>query len=267
MSGVTVGRGTPASIRVWEAQVVTVWRAWKSSALLSMLQPLVFLGGMGFGVGALVDERTGSTAALGGLGYLAFLGPALMATTAMQTATFEASYPVMDGFKWRRAFEAMTATPVSPRDVVDGMVLWWVSRILLGVAGVALVLAVIPTTRGWGLIPAALGATLCGMVFATAMGAWASTRETEASFAAVQRFVIIPLFLFGGAFYPIESLPSVLRPVAWVTPLWHGVELSRGLTTSGISLRAACGHLAYLSALTLVGYVICRTTFHRRLTR
>ena len=267
MSGVTIGRGTPASIRVWEAQVVTVWRAWKSSALLSMLQPLVFLGGMGFGVGALVDERTGSTAALGGLGYLAFLGPALMATTAMQTATFEASYPVMDGFKWRRAFEAMTATPVSPRDVVDGMVLWWVSRILLGVAGVALVLAVIPTTRGWGLIPAALGATLCGMVFATAMGAWASTRETEASFAAVQRFVIIPLFLFGGAFYPIDSLPSVLRPVAWVTPLWHGVELSRGLTTSGISLAAALGHLAYLSALTLVGYVVCRTTFHRRLTR
>ena len=267
MSATVIRRSTPASIRVWEAQVVTVWRAWKSSALLSMLQPLVFLGGMGFGVGALVDERAGSTAALGGLGYLAFLGPALMATTAMQTATFEASYPVMDGFKWRRAFEAMTATPVSPRAVVDGMVLWWVSRILLGVAGVALVLAVIPTTRGWGLIPAALGATLCGMVFATAMGAWASTRETEASFAAVQRFVIIPLFLFGGAFYPVDSLPSVLRPVAWVTPLWHGVELTRGLTTSGISLAASLGHLAYLSALTLVGYVICRITFHRRLTR
>ena len=108
MSATVTRRSTPASIRVWEAQVVTVWRAWKSSALLSMLQPLVFLGGMGFGVGALVDERSGSTAALGGLGYLAFLGPALMATTAMQTATFEASYPVMDGFKWRRAFEAMT---------------------------------------------------------------------------------------------------------------------------------------------------------------
>jgi lipooligosaccharide transport system permease protein len=267
VSATVIRRSTPASIRVWEAQVVTVWRAWKSSALLSMLQPLVFLGGMGFGVGALVDERAGSTAALGGLGYLAFLGPALMATTAMQTATFEASYPVMDGFKWRRAFEAMTATPVSPRDVVDGMVLWWVSRILVGVTGVALVLAVIPTTRGWGLIPAALGATLCGMVFATAMGAWASTRESEASFAAVQRFVIIPLFLFGGAFYPIDSLPSALRPVAWLTPLWHGVELTRGLTTSEISLAATLGHIAYLSALTLVGYLICRVTFHRRLTR
>ena len=59
----------------------------------------------------------------------------------------------------------------------------WIMTLLLGVVGVALVLAVIPTTRGWGLIPAALGATLCGMVFATAMGAWTSTREGEASFA------------------------------------------------------------------------------------
>lgn len=260
-------RGIPAAIRVWEAQVVTVWRAWRSSVLLSMLQPLVFLGGMGFGVGALVDERAGSTAALGGLGYAAFLGPALMATTAMQTATFEASYPVMDGFKWRRAFEAMTATPVAPRDVVNGMVLWWVSRILLGTSGVALVLAAIPSTRGWGVVPAALAGALCGMVFAMAMGAWTSTREGEASFAAIQRFVVIPLFLFGGAFYPVESLPAALRPVAWFTPLWHGVELCRGLTTAGIEPLTAVGHLAYLSVLTLAGYIVCRITFHRRLTR
>jgi lipooligosaccharide transport system permease protein len=80
----------------------------------------------------------------------------------------------------------------------------------------------------------------------------------------VMRLGIIPLFLFSGTFFPLEQLPAGLRPVAWVTPLWHGVELCRGLTTGEAGL-AALGHVAVLAAFVAVGSWWGRMTFTRRL--
>lgn len=242
-------------------------RIWKTNLTLGFVQPVLFLLGMGLGVGSLVDARSGSTEALGGVGYLGFLAPALLATTAMLVGSFESTYPVLAGFKWEGTFESMAATTLTSRQIVAGQLLWWATRVSLAVVGVTIVLTIVPETRSWGLVPATLSAVLCGLSFSTTVGAYAATREYDQSFNYVQRFVVTPLFLFGGAFYPIDALPGALKPIAWVTPLWHGVELTRGFVLESIDFFAVLGHLGVLVAYVGLGLFLCDRYFSRRLYR
>ena len=258
---------TPPAVRVWGYYATILRRTWKTEVVLGLLQPLVFLLGMGLGVGSLVNSRQSAVDSLGGVSYVSFLAPGLLATTAMIVGSMESTYPVMAGFKWQGFFDAMAATTLSPMQIVRGMFLWLVTRIGIFVVGVAVVLTVFPDTRSWGLLLAVPSAVLCGLSFAAVIAAYAAVCKYDASFNYVQRFVITPLFLFGGAFYPIDSLPAGLRPIAWITPLWHGVELSRGFSLHTMGFVTAIGHLAVLVAYVVVGVVICRRLFTRRLHR
>ena len=117
------------------------------------------------------------------------------------------------------------------------------------------------------LLLAVPSAVVCGLAFAAVIAAYAAVCEFDGSFNYIQRFVITPLFLFGGAFYPISSLPAALRPIAWATPLWHGVELCRGFSLHSMGGTDALGHFAVLGAYIAVGFTICRRLFIRRLYR
>ena len=257
---------TPPAVRVWESNYALYKRIWRSNLLGSLLQPLLYLLGMGVGVGTLVDQGSSSAEILGGVDYFAFLAPALLATTAMIVVAQEAMWPVMDGFMWSNAYRAMAATPLRPADVAAGTTLWHATRGALAAGGVAVVLALFPSTRSWGLLLAVPFATLTGMAFASPITAWSSTREAgDQSFPAIMRFGIIPMFLFAGAFYPIDQLPDWLQTVAVATPLYHGVELCRGAVLGTLGVAAALVHVAVLLAYWLAGFVICQRTFTRRL--
>ena len=258
---------TPAAVRVWGSSFALYKRIWRSNLIGSLLQPLLYLLGMGVGVGALIDSGP-STEILGGVTYVQFLAPALLATTAMIVVTQEAMWPVLDGFLWSRAYHAMAATPLRPDDVAAGVTLWHATRGLIAASGVAVVLAVVPETRSWGLIPAVVFAMLTGLAFSGPFTAWSSTRETVGqSFSAIQRFIVIPMFLFAGAFYPIDQLPAWVRPVAYVTPLYHGVALCRGAVLGTLGVAAGALHVAVLLAYWAVGFVIARRAFARRLAQ
>ena len=259
---------TPAAVRVWESNLAVYKRIWKSNLLGSFVQPLLYLLGMGVGVGTLVDQSSSSVELLGGVEYFAFLAPALIATTAMIVVAQEAMWPVMDGFMWSNAYWAMAATPLRPSEVAAGVGLWHATRAALSAIGVAAVLVLFPSTRSWGLVAAVPFAVLTGLAFALPISAWSASREhTDQSFPAIMRFGIIPMFLFAGAFYPVDQLPGWLQPVAYVTPLWHGVELCRGAVLGTLGVAAAAGHIAYLGAIALAGFVVCQATFTRRLRR
>ena len=145
---------------------------------------------------------------LDGVSYLAFLAPALIATTAMMTSATEALWPLLAGFKWTNQFLAMTATPLRPVDVVGGFALWVATRAFIGSAAVAAVLVLFDETRSWGLLPAIVFGVLTGLAFAMPVAVWTSTREREISFPAIMRFGLVPLFLFAGAFFPVDQLPA-----------------------------------------------------------
>ena len=96
-------------------------------------------------------------------------------------------------------------------------------------------------------------------------GAWTATREQESSFSTIQRFLITPLFLFGGAFYPIEQLPGWLQTIAKITPIWHGVELCRNAVNGRLEWDSTIVHVGYLWLFALVGWLLASRTFARRL--
>jgi lipooligosaccharide transport system permease protein len=240
---------------------------WRADAAGNLLQPLLYILGMGIGVGKLVDESGRADAMLDGTAYLAFLGPALIASTAMMTAATEALWPLMAGFKWTNLFAAMTATPLRPVDVVSGFALWVATRAVTGAAAVAAVLVLFDDTRSWGLLAAIVFAVVMGLAFAMPIALWTSTRDREISFPAILRFGLIPMFLFAGAFFPIEQLPAWSRPFAYLTPLYHGVELCRGAVLGTLGIGPAAGHLAVLVAIAAAGWAGCRVTFTRRLQK
>jgi lipooligosaccharide transport system permease protein len=281
MAGVTVSVEPPRSIgRVmpgWRAVLIIlehflIWyrKGWRATVVSSVLQPVLFLLAFGVGFGTLVGGgRPGAPAeVLGGVPYLVYLAPGLLAMSAVQTAAFESTYPVLSGFKWQMLYWGMAASPLTPGQVAAGHLCWIVARMFSSGAVYVVIIALLGGVTGFGIVLSLLAATLCGAAFAAPTMAFAATLETEGSaFASYFRFVLIPMTLFAGTFFPISQLPAWLRPLAWVTPLWHGTELARGAALGTLGWGPALGHLAYLLAMLAVGTWVLRRRFVRRLGR
>ncbi len=257
-----------AATRVLEHRALAYARTFRASVFSSFLSPVLFLAAMGIGLGSYVDKG-GGAAALGGMSYLQFLAPGLLAAAAMQAAAFEATFPIMSGLTWQKIFHGMYATPISPRDIVLGNLAWMAIRLTM----IATVFTIVMTLFGAAASPlivlAIPAAVLTGMAFAAPIAAFAATQRTPEKFNAVFRFVITPLFLFSGTFFPISNLPAVIQPIAWLSPLWHGVELSRGLAfgTIGANPLAAVAHVVVLGAIFVGGSLVAFRNVERRLVR
>jgi lipooligosaccharide transport system permease protein len=245
-----------------------VWyrRNWRATAVSSVLQPLLFLLAFGVGFGSLVEGAGGVAAATGGVGYLVWLAPALLAVSAVQTAAFESSYPVLSGFKWQRVYHGMTAGPVSPAQVAIGHLSWVAVKTAgSGVVYVGII-AVFGGVASPGIVVSLLAAVLTGAAVAALVTAFAATLENEGTaFSVLFRFVVIPMTLFSGTFFPVERLPGWVQPVAYVSPLWHGTELARAAALDRWQPLAALGHTAYLLVLLVLGVVLAARLFTRRL--
>jgi len=252
-------------VRVYLRDWAFFSRMWWSVMLGSIIQPLLFLLGVGLGVGELVDSGPEAANVLGDTSYFAFYATALFATSAMFVLSQEAMWGTMDGFQWSNAYVAMIATPLTATDVAFGKALHFAMRALFTGAGVAAVLALFDDTRRLGLLLAPFGSVLTGLAFGLPIAAWTGSRTTDTSFPAILRFGVIPMFLFGGAFYPIEQLPDWLQPVAWLTPLWHGVELCRGLVLGGLSVGNFALHVSVLLGFCIAGLFAMAKTFEARL--
>jgi lipooligosaccharide transport system permease protein len=260
---------TPAAVRVLEHQLVSYRRLWKGSVVSSFLTPVLFLAAMGLGLGSYVDKGRGGAgaASLGSASYLVFLVPGLLAATAAEVAAIESTYPVMGGFKWQRHFHAAVATPIRSWDIVVGWLAWEGFRIFLTTTvflGISVLFGAVRTPLAVLAIPAAV---LTGLAFGAPITAYAATRTSDASFAGVLRFGVLPMFLFSGTFFPVSQLPAAVRPLAYVTPLWHGVDLCRRLALGGLSPQRALVHVAYLCAFVVGGALMASLTFARRLAQ
>jgi lipooligosaccharide transport system permease protein len=242
-------------------------RNWRATAVSSVLQPVLFLLAFGVGFGSLVD-RGGGAAATGGVPYLVYLAPALLAVSAVQSAAFESTYPVLSGFKWQRIYHAMTAGPITPGQVALGHLAWLAVKSAASGAVYVAIIALVGGVTGPGIVVSLPAAVLTGAAVAALITAFAATVETEgAAFNVIFRFVVIPMTLFSGTFFPIDRLPVPVRPLAWVSPLWHGTELARSAALGRWQLLPALGHLGYLLVLLAVGIVAATRLFTRRLAR
>ena len=251
-----------ASGRVWLRNWLVYKRLWHRSLAFGFLQPVLFLTAMGIGIGTLIGT---DTAAFGGFEYIDWLGPGLLAASAMQTATFESTYPIMNKIMWGRNYEAMLSTPVSVRSIVGGELAWSAFRIgtLAVVFLVVLVLFGVPRTAMAVLaVPFTI---LIGLAFSACLIAFTATQKNDVGFSAIFRFVINPLFLFSGTFFPLSQLPDQVEWLPWLTPLFHGVELVRGSILGTLDPATAPVHLAYLLAMFAVGAWLAERTLTKRM--
>ncbi len=177
----------------------------------------------------------------------------------------EATYPVYGSVKWNKTYQAAVASPLRPADIFHGHVLFVTLRLVMNCSLFIAVAAALGAVESPWVLAALPVAVLTGLAFAVPIEAWAVTRTKDSSFAMIFRFGMIPLFLFSGTFFPITQLPGWLRPVAYLTPLWHGVSLCRALSLGKPDLAHALIDVAYLTALTAAGVLAGHRTYRRRL--
>jgi lipooligosaccharide transport system permease protein len=238
---------------------------WRGTVVSGVANPVVFLLALGVGLGSLIDQE-----GRGDLGaaatYLEFVGPGLLAAAAMQAGTAESLWPTLGALKWEGTYKAVLATPLSAAELATGHILWIGFRVAVGATLYTLVLTAFGIPRSPWTVLAVPAAVLTALAFAAPFSAFSARQETDETFPMINRVLIVPLFLFSGAFFPIEQLPAALEVAARLTPLWHGVTLCRDLMLGSATLAGAVGHLAFLLLFVIAGWWWAVRTFSARLT-
>lgn len=231
----------------------------------AVINPTLYLVSIGIGVGSLIDANKG----VDGVSYLTFLAPALLASAAIQGSSDEVIFPTMAGFKWERTFFGMRSTPITARQISLGLFIAAMARTSISVVIYWIALyyfGALDSSTAWLAMPAALFA---GAAMAAVMLALAGKIEKEDFFfTIVGRFIMIPMFLFSGTFYPLSQMPIFLQFFGWLSPLWHATEIGRYLTYDyPISGPMLLTHFSVLAAMIFFGLTASFRIFAARLEK
>lgn len=229
----------PRAWRVWSRNALLFRRGWKKFVLPNFLEPLLYLLAIGLGLGMFVGDQ------IAGVPYAEWIAPGLAASSAMYGATFELTYNVYVKLNFHHSYDAIVTTPVEAEDIALGELLWGTTRgALYGTTFMIVVVAFGYASSWWALLSVpllalvALSMGLLGLIFT------ALTPDIE-MYTYYFNVFIVPLFLFSGIFFPITTLPEIAQPLAWLTPLHHGVEMNRALVLTG-DIVTALQHAAWL---------------------
>jgi lipooligosaccharide transport system permease protein len=242
---------------------------WKGIiAVVAIGNPLFYLVAIGVGIGILVTENSG-TSGTGGVEYIVFIAPALLANTALLGAMDETVFPVMEGFKWRKMFYAINSTPITGPQIALGVFIAALVRVAFSVFVYWLLLIAFGVLSFQDSWMAAIVAMYGGAAFgALMMGVVAGVKKDDYFLTVLGRLVITPLFLFSGTFFPLTNMPIYLQPIGWISPLWHTTELGRyfgyGQELSGTMLSI---HFLFLTMMLIVGIKISNVRFTNRLLK
>lgn len=230
--------------------------------------PIIYLVSIGLGIGALVDANTGGQG-IDGVSYIQFVAPALLATAAINALQDEVTFPTLQGFVWDKMFYAMNNTPINSRQIANGVMITAAIRGIFTVIIYELVLLAFGAIPLSSALPLFLSSMLAALAFGAAMLAVTVRIENDdALFAIIGRFVIAPMFLFSGTFYPLDQMPIYLQWIGWISPMWHSTQLGRFLSY-GMPLEVwqVLMHAGFLVAVYAVGMLMAYPKFESRLQR
>lgn len=253
----------PANATNW----ISVWRrnylVWRKLAAASMLgnlaDPMIYLFGLGFGLGLMVGH-------VDGVSYIAYLAAGTVGSSVMMSATFESMYSSFSRMHVQRTWEAIMHTPLTLGDVVVGEIVWAGSKAMLSGAAIMLVAGVLGYAQFPSMLLALPVVALAGLAFAGLAMIVTALAPSYDFFMFYQTLVLTPMLLLSGVFFPLAQLPQALRQAAMVLPLANAVELIRAAML-GRTLAGAPVHLAVLAAYALVSFFVCAALFRRRLMR
>jgi lipooligosaccharide transport system permease protein len=240
---------SPLSLRVFEAEARIYRRTWRGSVVSGFLNPILYMFAMGVGLGSLVDANM--PGGVDGVSYVMFIAPGILVASAMQTGANEGAWKVMGGIEWQKTWQARLASPIGIEGLVLGHLFWSTARVFFVSVVFAVVIAVFRVAPLLESLLAVVPAVLVGSAMVSATTAFTVRLKGMQGLAMYFRFVIIPMFLFSGAFFPVSQLPNWLQPIAFVTPMFHGVELARA-----IMLNQTLAIAWWVSVLYLLAWII-----------
>jgi ABC-type multidrug transport system permease subunit len=238
-------------------------RTWRGSFVIGILNPILFLTGLGIGIGALI--KTSGTSYLD-VPYLTFLAPGMMAAAAMQIGYGGGGFAVYRAVSKGGSYNAAVYTPTNSLELMLGhqlataarntlfMSCFYITAVLLGATASPMSILMLPA------------AVLTGAAMSAPVAAWAVTVRQAAQMQAVFRIVIQPLYLLSGTFFPLATAPAWVQKAAWLSPLWHGVVVCRAFNVGHVG-PGTFVHLGVLLAFVVVGLLCARVTYARRLYR
>lgn len=234
--------------RVWRRNARVFSKVWKGALLPNFFDPLFYLVALGFGLGTYL-------ATIEGIPYEDFIAPGLVASAAMWAASFECTYNVYLKMHESKLYDAVLATPVEIADLAAGDVLWGATRATIyGTTFLAIVAVFGLLSSAWAiLIP--FFVLLGGLAFSVLGYTFTALIPKIDLYSYYFTLVITPMFLFSGIFFPFDRLPGIAEVVAWFTPLFHLVEITRGLATGPEALQILI-HATWLALFSAVLFYI-----------
>jgi lipooligosaccharide transport system permease protein len=245
------------AVAVWMRNFTVYGKTYKLNILPNFFEPVFFLLSMGIGVGSYIKE-------VEGVSYLQYIGPGLLASQAMMGATFEVSYNCFVKMNFGKVYDAIMATPVNVEEVALGEILWAVTRGVLYAWMFFVVLVpfgAVPSAWALAALPATM---LIAAMFASIGLAFTAVNPSIDLYSYYFTLFISPMFLFSGIFFPLSRLPEWARVLANVSPLYHCVELVRGIFAARFDLAFAA-HLGVITALTAFFFLLAVNLIHRKL--
>jgi lipooligosaccharide transport system permease protein len=232
---------------------------WKANIMFNFVEPILYLVAMGYGLGSYIP-------ALEDLPYVYFVAPGLVASSAMWAAAAECTYDSFVRLHHQKVYDAIIATPVSVEEVVAAEIFYGTFKSLLYGSVMVAVLGLFGLVlSSWALlVPVVL--VLAGLVFSEIAMVWTSFAPRIETFNYFFTLVITPMFLFGGVFFPVEGLPSIVRLISWTTPLYHSATLIRSLVLGHLT-PSLWLHLVWLALAAAVLFAPPIFLMRRRLIR
>jgi len=219
--------------------------------LSGFFEPVFYLASLGIGLGALIgDVETSSGTEVP---YAAYIAPALLAVSAMNGAVYDSTWNVFFKLNYGKLYEGMLSTSLGPLDVALGEILYALLRGLVYATGFMIIMQVLGLNLAWTAVLALPAVLLIAFGFASVGMAVTSYMKTFQHMDWIN-FVLLPMFLFSATFYPITVYPEWVQVIVQALPLWHGVELIRGLTT-GILSAGMLWHVLYFVVMIGLGLV------------
>jgi lipooligosaccharide transport system permease protein len=248
------GRG---ALAVWRRNYL-VWRKlMRPSLLFNFGEPLIYLVGLGFGLGSFIRE-------MAGMPYLTFIATGVLASSAMNTASFEGLYSVYSRMVPQQTYEGMLATPLTVDDIVAGEMLWCATKGVISSSAILIVAALMGAITDWRAVLCLPLFLLVGFCFAGPALVVASLSRSFDFFAYYVTLVMTPMVMLCGVFFPTSALPEFVQGMVVYLPLTHAVELVRPLS-SGQPVSDVLLHLGVLGLYGAVGFYIAVVLLRRRL--